>query len=207
VGRNLLASTRIFFGVPVVAAVVTMISVLVGEGAFVPLNFFTFFTVLSNLLAMVVLLEGGRRMLSGRPPVPDMVRGAAVVYMTVTFIVFALLLRGLQEELQTHVEWVDTVFHRLTPVVLMIGWVVDPPRERITFRRSLRWLVFPIVWVVFTMIRGAIDGRYPYPFLDPENGGYGTVAVYMVAITVLFVLVCWAVSASGNALRTRRTDG
>ncbi|MFO7299387.1 MAG: Pr6Pr family membrane protein [Actinomycetes bacterium] len=206
-GRNLLASTRIFFGVPVVAAVVTMISVLVGEGAFVPLNFFTFFTVLSNLLAMVVLLEGGRRMLSGRPPVPDMVRGAAVVYMTVTFIVFALLLRGLQEELQTHVEWVDTVFHRLTPVVLMIGWVVDPPRERITFRRSLRWLVFPIVWVVFTMIRGAIDGRYPYPFLDPENGGYGTVAVYMVAITVLFVLVCWAVSASGNALRTRRTDG
>src|SRR5690606_7733556 len=137
---------------------VTMISVLVGEGAFVPLNFFTFFTVLSNLLAMVVLLEGGRRMLSGRPPVPDMVRGAAVVYMTVTFIVFALLLRGLQEELQTHVEWVDTVFHRLTPVVLMIGWVVDPPRERITFRRSLRWLVFPIVWVVFTMIRGAIDG-------------------------------------------------
>src|SRR5690606_12690386 len=99
------ASTRIFFGVPVVAAVVTMISVLVGEGAFVPLNFFTFFTVLSNLLAMVVLLEGGRRMLSGRPPVPDMVRGAAVVYMTVTFIVFALLLRGLQEELQTHVEW------------------------------------------------------------------------------------------------------
>lgn len=206
-GRNLLASTRIFFGVLVVAAVVTMISVLVGEGAFVPLNFFTFFTVLSNLLAMVVLLEGGRRMLSGRPPVPDMVRGAAVVYMTVTFIVFALLLRGLQEELQTHVEWVDTVFHRLTPVVLMIGWVVDPPRERITFRRSLRWLVFPIVWVVFTMIRGAIDGRYPYPFLDPENGGYGTVAVYMVAITVLFVLVCWAVSASGNALRTRRTDG
>ena len=183
-----------------------MIKVLIDEGQFNPLNFFTFFTILSNLLAMGVLLEGGRRMLTGAPPVPDMIRGAAVVYMTVTYIVFAILLRDLQEELQTHVAWVDSVFHRLAPIVLMIGWVVDPPRERISFRRSLWWLSFPLLWVIFTMIRGAVDGRYPYPFLDPANGGYGTVLVYVVAITALFVLVGWVVAAGGSALRARRRD-
>ena len=202
-GRTLLALTRIAFGLLILAALIWMIKVLIDEGQFNPLNFFTFFTILSNLLAMGVLLEGGRRMLTGAPPVPDMIRGAAVVYMTVTYIVFAILLRDLQEELQTHVAWVDSVFHRLAPIVLMIGWVVDPPRERISFRRSLWWLSFPLLWVIFTMIRGAVDGRYPYPFLDPANGGYGTVLVYVVAITALFVLVGWVVAAGGSALRAR----
>lgn len=205
-GRTLLALTRIAFGLLILAALIWMIKVLIDEGQFNPLNFFTFFTILSNLLAMGVLLEGGRRMLTGAPPVPDMIRGAAVVYMTVTYIVFAILLRDLQEELQTHVAWVDSVFHRLAPIVLMIGWVVDPPRERISFRRSLWWLSFPLLWVIFTMIRGAVDGRYPYPFLDPANGGYGTVLVYVVAITALFLLVCWVVAAGGSALRARRRD-
>ena len=205
-GRTLLAITRIAFGLLILAALIWMIKVLIDEGQFNPLNFFTFFTILSNLLAMGVLLEGGRRMLTGAPPVPDMIRGAAVVYMTVTYIVFAILLRDLQEELQTHVAWVDSVFHRLAPIVLMIGWVVDPPRERISFRRSLWWLSFPLLWVIFTMIRGAVDGRYPYPFLDPANGGYGTVLVYVVAITALFVLVGWVVAAGGSALRARRRD-
>src|SRR5690606_15501653 len=150
------------FGLLILAAVIWMIKVLIDEETFNALNFFTFFTILSNLLAMGVLLEGGRRMLTGAQPVPDMIRGAAVVYMTVTYLVFAVLLRDSQEELQTHVAWVDAVFHRLAPVVLMVGWVVDPPRKPISFRRSLWWLTFPLAWLAFTMIRGAIDGRYPY---------------------------------------------
>lgn len=205
-GRTVLALTRIAFGLLILVAMITMIRFLVDEGSFNALNFFTFFTILSNLLAMGVLLEGGRRMLTGTPPIPDMIRGAAVVYMTVTYIVFAVLLRGLEEELQTHLAWVDSVFHRVAPIVLMLGWVVDPPKERIPFRRALWWLAFPLIWVVFTMIRGAIDGRYPYPFLDPANGGYGIVFVYIVAITLLFVFVCWVVAATGSILRSRRAD-
>ena len=205
-GRTVLALTRIAFGLLILVAMITMIRFLVDEGSFNALNFFTFFTILSNLLAMGVLLEGGRRMLTGTPPIPDIIRGAAVVYMTVTYIVFAVLLRGLEEELQTHLAWVDSVFHRVAPIVLMLGWVVDPPKERIPFRRALWWLAFPLIWVVFTMIRGAIDGRYPYPFLDPANGGYGIVFVYIVAITLLFVFVCWVVAAAGSILRSRRAD-
>jgi len=205
-GRTVLALTRIAFGLLILVAMITMIRFLVDEGSFNALNFFTFFTILSNLLAMGVLLEGGRRMLTGTPPIPDMIRGAAVVYMTVTYIVFAVLLRGLEEELQTHLAWVDSVFHRVAPIVLMLGWVVDPPKERIPFRRALWWLAFPLIWVVFTMIRGAIDGRYPYPFLDPANGGYGIVFVYIVAITLLFVFVCWVVATAGSILRSRSAD-
>jgi hypothetical protein len=183
-----------------------MIWTLVGEGAFDPPNFFSFFTILSNLLAMTVLIEGGRRQLAGEPPLSDLWRGAAVVYMTVTYIVFAVLLRDLQEELQTHVAWVDSVLHRVAPIVLMADWLIEPPHRPIPFRRALVWLGFPLVWLVLTLVRGAIDGRYPYPFLDPANGGYGVVALYCVAIFVLFLGVVWVVATVGTALRARRTD-
>lgn len=63
---RLLAWVRIGGGLLIAAAIAFMISVLIDEGSFNPLNFFTFFTILSNLLAMAVLLEGGRRQLAGR---------------------------------------------------------------------------------------------------------------------------------------------
>jgi hypothetical protein len=197
---------RIGFGLLDLAAIGYMILVLIDEGAFNPLNFFTFFTILSNLLAAGVFIEGGRRQLANGAPVPDLWRGAAVVYMTVTYLVFAVLLRDLQEELQTHVGWVDSVLHRVMPIAVMADWLIDPPHAPISFRRALVWLGFPLVWTAFTMIRGAIDGRYPYPFLDPANGGYGTVALYVVAILILFLAVTWAVAAAGTALRGRRRD-
>jgi hypothetical protein len=203
---RLLALARIGFGLLVVAALAFMIWTLVEEGSFNALNFFTFFTVMSNMLAAAIFLEGGRRQLSGAAPVPDLWRGAAVVYMTVTYIVFAVLLRDLQEELQTHVAWVDSVLHRVMPIAVIVDWLVAPPRSAISFRRALVWLGFPLAWTAFTLLRGAIDGRYPYPFLDPANGGYGVVALYCVAIFGLFLAVTWVVAWSGSALGARRVS-
>lgn len=204
--NRLLAVVRIGFGLLVLVALVAQISVLADQGVFNPTRFFAFFTVLSNMFAAGLLLEGGRRQLIGAAPVPDMVRGASVVYMTVTYLVFAVLLSDLQEQLQTNVVWVDTVLHRLMPVVVLADWLIDPPRRSIAFRPALIWLAFPLVWTGFTLIRGAADGWYPYPFLDPENGGYGTVALYAIAILIGFLVVTWAVAMIGSALRARRSD-
>lgn len=203
--NRLLAWVRIGFGVLTIAAIMTQIANLVGDGVFNPTRFFLFFTILSNLTATAVFIEGGRRQMTGRSPVPDMWRGAAVVFMTVTFVVFALLLRDLQEQLNTNIAWVDTVLHRVMPVAVMADWLIEPPHGQLGFRRALvPWLAPPLVWTAFTMIRGALDGWYPYPFLDPDNGGYGTVALYMVAITGLFVAVIWLAATAGPALRARR---
>lgn len=204
---RLLAWVRISFAVLTLVAIGTQIVSLAQVGLFNPFNFFTFFTILANLFAVGILLEGARRQLSGLPPVPDLWRGAAVLYMTVTFIVFAVLLSDLQEELQTNIPWVDSTLHRLMPVVLMADWLIEPPRGPIAFRTALvPWLALPVIWTAFTLVRGAIDGRYPYPFLDPANGGYGVVALYSVGILLLFVGVIWLVATLGSSLRERRRD-
>jgi hypothetical protein len=202
-----LAWVRISFAVLTLGAIVYQASNLIEAGVFNPTRFFLFFTILSNLTAAAVFLEGGRRQLIGARPVPDLWRGFAVVVMTITFIVFAVLLSDLQEELQTNVVWVDTVLHRLMPVAVMADWLIEPPHGPLTFRRALvPWLAPPLVWTTFTLIRGAIDGWYPYPFLNPVNGGYGSVALYAVAILALLLAVIWLVATAGPALRARRRE-
>jgi hypothetical protein len=200
---SLLALARIGFALLVVGAIAFMIWTLVDEGAFNALNFFTFFTIMSNLFAAAVFFEGGRRQLIGAAPISDLWRGAAVVYMAVTYVVFAVLLRDAQEDLNTHVAWVDSVLHRVMPIAVMADWLIAPPSASIGFRRSLVWLGFPFVWTAFTLIRGAVDGRYPYPFLNPANGGYGVVALYCLGIFVLFLAMVWLVAWTGGALRER----
>jgi hypothetical protein len=61
------------------------------------------------------------------------------------------------------------------------------------------WLSFPVVWVVYEMVRGAIVGKYHYPFLNPANGGYGSVLLYIVAIFAFTLVVCAVVVWLANA--------
>ena len=52
--------------------------------------------------------------------------------MAITGVVFALLLSGLQESLDTHTAWVDFTVHKLMPLVLVADWLIDPPRHRLS---------------------------------------------------------------------------
>ena len=62
---------------------------------------------------------------------------------------------------------------------------------------KLLWvLAWAMLYLVYTMLRGAAVGWYPYPFLNPANvGGYGGVAVYAVGIALTFGLAGWALMA------------
>ena len=57
-----------------------------------------------------------------------------------------------------------------------------------------------------TIGRGAADGWYPYPFLDPANGGYATVAVAVVGITIGFLLLSVGTVAIGDAPAARHRE-
>ena len=151
-------------------------------------NFFSFFTIQANLLAVtalfaLVLVPRGRR-----SKMFDAARGAVVLYMAITGIVFALLLSGLQEELQTTIPWVDFVVHKLMPVALVADWLLDPPRHRLPRATVAAWLAFPLAWIGYTLVRGASVDWYPYPFVDVSRLGYDGVLVRAVVLAVGFAL-------------------
>lgn len=69
----------------------------------------------------------------------------------------------------------------------MVDWVLFADRKRLPYKWLWIVLVYPIVWLVVILIRGATDGWVPYPFLGPTTG-YGSVALYCIAIAAFTVL-------------------
>lgn len=164
------------------------------DGDFNAGNFFSFFTIQANLLAAFTFLVTGVAALrstgQGRFA---MLRGFATLAMTITGIIYFLLLRGLEESLQIPVPWVNTVLHYVIPLAILGDWVIDPPPRTISFRGSLSWVLFPAAYVFYSLIRGAFVDWYPYPFLNARVQSYGniamTCAVMLVATTTLAALL------------------
>jgi hypothetical protein len=199
--RALLAAFRLVFGLLTFIAIGVQLVTLANEGHLDLVNYFSYFTILSNVIGATMLLVGVARWRAPRSVRIDLLRGAGVVYLTITFIVFALLLSNTDVDLA--IPWVNSVLHEIIPIVIVIDWLIDPPTTRLTNRQGLLWLSFPAAWIVYILIRGAIVNKYPYPFLDPANGGYASVALYCVMIFALAVAICMAVVAVGNWARAR----
>jgi len=155
-----------------------------GNASFSLGNFFSFFTIQSNILAAMALAMTALVRRDERSRLFDAVRGAATFYITITFVVFALFLSGLQEDLDTHIAFTNFVVHYLIPVVLLVDWFIDPPRHRLGLRSALVWLAYPLTWFAYTLVRGRWADWYPYPFVDVARHGYGGV----LARGVVFVL-------------------
>ncbi|MGV3712961.1 Pr6Pr family membrane protein [Pseudolysinimonas sp.] len=174
---------------------------LVVGGSFVADEYFVYFTNDTTMIAIVVLTLTGVSMLRReRDGVWLTAAALAVVpYALVTGIVYNLTLRGMPSEVYLGMPWANEVLHVAMPLVLALDWFVlrlaDRGRPALPWRGILVALIFPIVWVTVTYVRGALTGWYPYPFLEPAAGpavigGYvGGIAVFVVVVTALGILV------------------
>ena len=160
---------------------------------FTGLNFFSFFTIQSNILCAVVLIMGAALIASNKPYGAwfTFLRGGMVINMIITGLVYMLLLQhagnahaGLQW------NWQNFVAHQFSPLFVTVEWLIWAPRYRISLKQSFLWLAYPVLWLVYTFIHAAITGWYPYPFLDPSLvGGWGGVTIYVICITIAFFII------------------
>ena len=206
--RSVLIVGRMFFGLLTLTALGYQLVYLAQLGVFNPANFFAYFTNLSNIFAAVVLLIGAVYLLQHRDPTPpeDMVRGASVAAILLVFIVYGILLRDI--DLGNLQPWVNSVIHYIFPLAVLADWLILPPKSTLRVQQLGYWLIYPLAYLVYTLIRGAIVGFYPYPFLNPNPdpvhhtaGSYGAVALYCVAIFVAFLVVSWLLVLVGNRLQ------
>ena len=195
---------KLAFGLLGLSSLVLEIVVLQNRGVFEPGNFFSYFTVLSNMLAVGVLFAGAWfAYKKKRSAEYDDVRGAATLYMALTGVVFATLLSSLDPRLLTAVPWDNTVLHYIMPIFMVVDWIIDPPVHAIKLRQTVLWLVFPIGYVLYSLVRGPIVGWYPYPFLNPANGGYGVIAITCVCIALFVLAAAWLLVRSQRLMKTK----
>ncbi|AYE32083.1 Pr6Pr family membrane protein [Burkholderia pseudomallei] len=145
-------------------------------------NFLSYFTQLSSLYTAIVLLAG--LWLATKPPSQryESARGAVVLYMAITGIVYELLLAHLDAVHHATPYYTNWILHRVIPIAVFLDWLYVAPRVRIDWSQLARWLAFPVAYLGYTLVRGALIDWYPYPFVDPRAHGYLMVAAYSGAI-------------------------
>jgi hypothetical protein len=201
-----LASIRLLLGTATLVAIVVQ-AVYVGQaGAFNPFNYLGYFTNLSNIFAAVAFIVSALYLADSRlPSVKDsLIRGAATLYMAVTGVVYITLLSG--EDLGLLIPWVNILTHIIMPLAVVADWLYQPPPAKLRAAQVGTWLIFPAIYLAYSLLRGAIGGWYPYPFLDPDKvGGYGVVSLYCLAILAVFFVLGWLLTKLGNTLKRNVT--
>ena len=167
--------------------VVAIVATMAAAAPVVIVNFFGYFTVQGNVIGAVVAVVGAVRLLRGTPGSSTwtVIRWAAASYLAVVGVVYWALLAPLGAAGGVAVPWANIVLHLITPVLAVLDLLLAPDRDRPPLRLLPLVLVYPLVWTVVVLVRGATDGWVPYPFLDPSQG-YGVVAAWAALVAGVF---------------------
>lgn len=165
------------------------------------LNIFAYFTILSNILVgvvgLVLALNPNR---SGTAFA--VLRLTGLISITVTFVVFHVALSRLLD-LDSWAQAANQLQHTIVPILTIVGWLAFGPRKLTSGFITKLTVIFPLLYMVFTMIRGPLASDfYPYPFTDVHHLGYVRVAINGLWIALLFI----GIAAGATALDRKLPD-
>jgi hypothetical protein len=168
------------------------------------ITYFSFFTILTNLLTALVFTALAFRPETGwgkwfRTP---SVQAATAVYIAIVGIIYQLLLRQLWNP--QGAQWVaDVLLHSVIPIGYVVYWLLFGPRTGLNWKTAVAWLTYPALYLVYTLARGAVSGLYPYPFVDVNVLGYGGVLARAALFLLVFLGTGLLVVALARRIRAR----
>ena len=152
--------------------------------------FFSFFTVLTNTLVAVVLTYTG---VAGQSKcrrffLQPWVSSGIAVSIIVVGVAYSLLLRNLWQP--QGLQWLaNELLHDVMPLVFSLYWWFFVPKGTLRIRHIGLWILYPIAYFAYTLLRGHLMGVYPYPFVDVDKLGYALAVVNALGILAGFIAV------------------
>jgi hypothetical protein len=151
------------------------------------IRFFSFFTIQANILVALVLTAFSIKSSPDEWLVHPFVRSAVAAYIAMVGLVYVVLLRHLWA--LTGAQWIaDVALHYVMPVGYLAFWLTCVRKTGLRWYDPLLWLIYPLFYLGFVLVRGKMSGFYPYPFIDAKSLGYAGVA----ANTAGLLIVCAA---------------
>lgn len=153
-------------------------------------RFFSFFTIETNILVAICftyLWLNQKSKLGIFFSNPKNIT-AITLYILIVGIVYNLILRfswsptGFQ-------KLDDELLHSLIPILVLVYWIVFVDKKQLKFKDVFSWLIFPFVFLVYTLIRGYFFNFYPYPFIDIIQLGYSKVIINSFFMVLAFLIV------------------
>jgi len=153
-------------------------------------SFFSYFTVITNTLVAVVLTCAvtDRESAARRWFLQPWVSSAIAVSIAVVGLAYSILLRHLWHP-QGWQFIADELLHDVMPLVFLAYWWLCVPKGTLRLKHLPLWLIYPLVYFAYTLLRGHLLGAYAYPFIDVALLGYPQVFVNAGGILAGFVLV------------------
>lgn len=187
--------------------------------------FFLYFTNQSNILMFIYLFLfaagnfGSKRLYAFTHN--DAVRGAVTLYIAVTGLIYCAVIMPFSPGGYPWTEkiWFSNIvnywLHIINPALFVAFWFRPVNSQRLpVVKTALLYMIYPLCYLIFSLINGAIINFYPYPFLNAAqlwdtlfpDRAYETVAgallltaSFVILVAIFFVLGA-AVAALHNAL-------
>jgi hypothetical protein len=167
-------------------------------------QFFSYFTILTNIIVALcytfLLMDRGEE--KQRFWASPKTQAGVAVYILVVGIVYNTVLRFLWAPTGMQ-KIIDELLHTAAPACFLLYWILFAPKDGLKWRFALDWMLFPLVYLVYVMIRGAITDMYPYPFLDAYNHGYPKVITSSLVILGLYLFLSLLIITIAKKIRPR----
>ena len=170
-------------------------------------NLFSYFTILTNLLValcssiLLLNIQNKAGSFFRRPSVQT----AITLYIFIVALVYNTVLRGIVS-LNGWNLFVDTLLHVVVPILFIVYWFVYVTKGVLQWKQGVSWIYFPMAYLVYSLIRGAVFGWYPYPFLNVVTFGYPKVILNVIIMIAVFFLAGLALIMLNRRLGTRKKD-
>ncbi|MDO9553548.1 Pr6Pr family membrane protein [Rhodonellum sp.] len=179
----------IFAGIVWFAVIMQFYLMMENRIASVPetiIRFFSFFTILTNTLVAIYFtlqaLGSGKKIWINKTG--DLT--AITIYILVVGLVYQLILRQIWEPTGMQ-KIVDELLHSINPILVLVYWVMYENKKSLSWPLTPKWLIYPLVYLVFILIRGGISGFYPYPFVNVMELGLQQVSINAFFLMLLFL--------------------
>ena len=154
------------------------------------LRFLSYFTILSNALVALTCAAAalGPHSVAGRLALRPALRGAVLLYILITALIYHLVLAG---------HWhprgaallADTLLHTVVPALYALGWLWIAPARGLHWRHLPGWLLVPTLYFLWAMLLGGVLHAYPYPFLNLARLGPESLLRNAAVLLGVFVLL------------------
>lgn len=163
--------------------------------------FFSYFTVLTNVLVALALtapaLFPDSRI--GRWTASEGVRAAVAMYIAVVGLIYHTLLAATWNP-QGLLVYVNQVLHTVMPIAFVLDWLLFVPKGRLRWIDPVKWLAYPLLYGLWTVIHGQLVGWYPYWFIDIGALGWERAGVNFAALLAFFLGLGLIVAAMDRGL-------
>jgi hypothetical protein len=163
------------------------------------IDYFSFFTIETNLLVALGLTIYCARPQAEQFSTRPSVKSALVVYIIIVGVVYAVLLRNLWHPHGVQLL-ADLVLHDAIPFLYPLYWLAFLPKGSLRWSDPASWLVFPVLYFLYSMLRGAAFGIYLYPFFDVAQLGFARVSMNAIVLLAVFFGLGVILTAIDHAL-------